>query len=128
MEELMNEQEIHALGLQALELWLEKHNFTIDYMQQEKYVVPHIFALSGKVLTVIVAAAGMYPNKGVVSEADKAAALKAAEELHALCAVASLGLVNMDGVAANDKELMGRPLKNGRFCADFSGLQYIQFE
>ena len=90
--------------------------------------MPHVFALSGKVLTVIVAATDMYPKKGVVTEADKAAALKVANELHALCAVASIGLVNDDGVAANDKELMGKPLKNGQYKADFSGLEYIQFE
>lgn len=128
MEELLNEQEIHTLGLQALSLWLEKHNFAVDYMQTEKDVVPHVFALSGKVLTVIVAAVDMYPKKGVVSDVDKAAALKVAGELHALCAVASIGLANMDGVATGDKELIGKPLKNGHYQADFGGLEYIQFE
>ena len=111
----MNDQEIHMLGLQALIPWLEGHNYVVDYVQPEKCAVPHVFALSGKVLTV-------------VTEADKAAALKVANELHALCAVASIGLVNDDGVAANDKELMGKPLKNGQYKADFSGLEYIQFE
>ncbi len=62
MEELLNEQEIHTLGLQALSLWLEKHNFVVDYMQTEKCVVPHVFALSGKVLTVIVAACLLYTS------------------------------------------------------------------
>ena len=128
MEELLNDQELHMLGLQALVPWLEQHNFKVDYMQPEKCVIPHIFALSGEILTVIVAAAAMYPNKGQVSEADKAAALKVANELHGLCAVASIGLVNIDGVAAEDKELMGKPLRSGRYKADFSGLQYIQFE
>jgi len=128
VEELMNDQEIHMLGLQALIPWLEGHNYVVDYAQPEKCAVPHVFALSGKVLTVIVAATDMYPKKGVVTEADKAAALKVANELHALCAVASIGLVNDDGVAANDKELMGKPLKNGQYKADFSGLEYIQFE
>ena len=128
MEELMNDQEIHMLGLQALIPWLEGHQFVVDYVQPEKCAVPHVFALSGNMLTVIVAAADMYPNKGVVSEADKAAALKVANELHGLCAVASIGLINMDGVAANDKELMGKPLKSAPFQADFKGLEYIQFE
>ena len=90
--------------------------------------MPHVFALSGEMLTVIVAAADMYPNKGKVTEADKAAALQAANQLNGLCAVASIGLINMEGVAANDKELMGKPLKNGQYQADFSGLEYIQFE
>lgn len=116
------------LGLQALIPWLEGHGYTIDYLQPEKCAVPHIFALSGNVLTVIVVAADMYPNKGKVTEADKAAALKVANQLQGLCAVASIGLVNMDGVAANDKELMGKALKSGQFQADFSGLEYIQFE
>lgn len=128
MEELMNDQEIHMLGLQALIPWLEGHNFVVDYVQPEKCAVPHIFALSGKVLTVIIASTAMYPQKGVVTEADKAAALKVANELHGLCAVASIGLVNDDGILNNDKELMGKPLKNGHFKADFGGLEYIQFE
>ncbi|MDY4920979.1 MAG: hypothetical protein SO119_07930 [Phascolarctobacterium sp.] len=128
MEELMNDQEIHMLGLQALIPWLEGHNFVVDYVQPEKCAVPHVFALSGELLTVIVAAADMYPKKGQVTEADKAAALRAANELGGLCAVASIGLINVDGIAANDKELMGKPLKNGQFKADFKGLEYIQFE
>ena len=70
----------------------------------------------------------MYPNKGKVTEADKAAALQAANQLNGLCAVASIGLINMEGVAKDDKELMGKPLKDGQFQADFSGLEYIQFE
>lgn len=128
MNELMNDQEIHMLGLQALIPWLEGHNFVVDYVQPEKCAVPHVFALSGKMLTVIVAATDMYPKKGIVTEADKAAALKIANELNGLCAVASIGLVNDDGVLNNDKDLMGKPLKNGHFKADFSGLEYIQFE
>lgn len=128
MEDLMNDQELHRLGLQALVPWLEGHNFTIDFMQEDKYVVPHIFALSGKIMTVIVAASDMYPNRGTVSEGDKAAALKVAGELHALCAVASIGLVNIDGLASGDKELMSKPLKSGHYKADFRGLEYIQFE
>ena len=128
MEELLNDQEIHMLGLQALIPWLEGHGFVVDYVQPEKCAVPHVFALSGEMLTVIVAAADMYPNKGKVTEADKAAALHAANQLNGLCAVASIGLINMEGVAANDKELMGKPLKNGQYQADFGGLEYIQFE
>lgn len=128
MEELLNDQELHMLGLQALIPWLEQHNFKVDYVQPEKCAVPHIFALSGEMLTVIVAATDMYPNKGQVTEADKAAALKIANELHGLCAVASIGLVNTDGVVAEDKELMGKPLRSGQYKADFGGLQYIQFE
>lgn len=116
------------LGLQALIPWLEGHNFTVDYVQPRKCVLPHVFALSGKILTVIVVAADMYPRKGIVPEADKAAALRIANELNGLCAVASLGLLNVDGVAANDKELMGKPYKNGHYKADFSGLEYIRFE
>ena len=127
MEELLNDQEIHMLGLQALIPWLEGHVFVFDYVQPEKCAVPHVFALSGEKLTVIVAAADMYPNKGKVTEADKAAALQAANQLGGLCAVASIGLINMEGVAADDKELMGKPLKNGQYQADFSGLEYIQF-
>ncbi len=126
-EELMNEQEIHLLGLQALIPWLEGNKFVVDYVQPEKSAVPHIFALNGEFLTVIVAAADMYPNKGVVSETDKIAACKVAQELNGLCAVANIGLINVDGIAANDKELMGKPLKNGQFKADFQGLEYIPF-
>ena len=116
------------LGLQALIPWLESHNFVVDYVQPEKCAVPHVFAKSGELLTVIVAATDMYPKKGVVTEADKAAALKVANQLQGFCAVASIGLINMEGVAADDKELMGKPLKNGQYQADFSGLEYIQFE
>ena len=75
MENLLTDQEIHMLGLQALIPWLEGHGFVVDYVQPEECAVPHIFALSGEMLTVIVAAADMYPNKGKVTEADKAAAL-----------------------------------------------------
>lgn len=128
VEQLMNDQELHMLGLQALIPWLEQRKYTVDYVQPEKCAVPHVFALSGEILTVIVAATAMYPHKGVVAEADKAAALKVAGELNALCACASIGLVNMDGVAANDKELMGKPLRDGQYQADFSGLEFIQFE
>lgn len=128
MDELLNEQELHMLGLQALVPWLEGHNFTIDYLQPQKEILPHVFALSGKILTVIVAASAMYPNKGVVNEADKAAALKVAEELHALCAVASIGLVNIDGLEEYDREIMGTPSRSGHYRADFSGLEYIRFE
>ena len=71
-QQLLTEQEIHELGLQALVPWLESHNFKIDYMQTDMNTVPHIFALSGKILTVIIAATSMYPHKGVVGEADKA--------------------------------------------------------
>ena len=66
MEELLNDQEIHMLGLQALIPWLAGHGFVVDYVQPEKCAVPHVFALSGEMLTVIVAAADMYPNKGKV--------------------------------------------------------------
>ena len=126
-QRLLTEQEIHELGLQALVPWLEQHNFKIDYMQTDKNVVPHIFALSGKILTVIVAATAMYPDKGVVPEGDKAYALRVAGDLHALCATASIGLVNVDGLPAADKKLMGTPLRDGHYKADFGGLEYIQF-
>lgn len=128
MENYMNDQEMHLLGLQALVPWLEGHQYKVDFVQPEKNAVPHVFALNGELLTVIVAAADMYPNKGVVSEADKAAALKVAGELNALCAMARIGLVNVAGMVANDKELMGKAEKGGKFKADFSGLEYIQFE
>lgn len=36
MEELLNDQEIHMLGLQALIPWLEGHGFVVDYVQPEK--------------------------------------------------------------------------------------------
>ena len=52
-QQLLTEQEIHELGLQALVPWLESHNFKIDYMQTDMNTVPHIFALSGKILTVM---------------------------------------------------------------------------
>ena len=68
-KDLLTEQELHELGLQALTPWLEQHNFKIDYMQTDMNTVPHIFALSGKILTVIVAATAMYPHKGVVGDA-----------------------------------------------------------
>lgn len=128
MAELLNEQELHLLGLQALIPWLEERKYTVDYVQPEKTAVPHIFALSGKILTVIVAATAMYPQKGYIAEADKAAALKVAEELNALCACASIGLVNVDGVEQGDKLLMGTPLRSGKYRADFSGLEFIHFE
>lgn len=80
-QQLLTEQEIHELGLQALVPWLESHNFKIDYMQTDMNTVPHIFALSGKILTVIIAATAMYPHKGVVGEADKAYAMRVATGL-----------------------------------------------
>ena len=55
-QQLLKKQEIHELGLQALVPWLESHNFKIDFMQTDMNTVPHIFALSGKILTVIIAA------------------------------------------------------------------------
>lgn len=128
MEDLLNEQEIHLLGLQALVPWLESRHYKIDYLQPDKYAVPHIFALSGSILTVIVVAVDMYPHKGVVTDIAKAAALKVAGEMNALCAIASIGLVNIDGVAAADKNILGKPARNGHFKADFGGLQYIHFE
>lgn len=128
MGNLLNEQELHLLGLQALVPWLESKNYKIDYVQPDKDAVPHIFALSGKVLTVIVAATAMYPHKGVVAEADRAAALKVAGELNALCAMASIGMVNVDGLETADREWMARPARDGHFRADFSGLEYLQFE
>lgn len=126
-QQLLSEQEIHELGLRALTPWLEQHNFKIDYMQTDRNVVPHIFALSGKILTVIVAATAMYPHKGVVGEADKAYAMRVATQLGALCATASIGLVNVDGLPEGDKKLMGTPLKTGHYKADFSGLEYIHY-
>lgn len=41
-QQLLTEQEIHELGLQALVPWLESHNFKIDYMQTDMNTVPHI--------------------------------------------------------------------------------------
>ena len=125
-QQLLTEQEIHELGLQALVPWLESHNFKIDYMQTDMNTVPHIFALSGKILTVIIAATSMYPHKGVVGEADKAYAMRVATQLGALCATASIGLVNVDGLP-DDKKLMGTPMRNGHYKADFSGLEYIHY-
>lgn len=40
----------------------------------------------------------MYPHKGVVGEADKAYTMRVATQLGALCATASIGLVNVDGL------------------------------
>ena len=39
-QQLLTEQEIHELGLQALVPWLESHNFKIDYMQTDMNTVP----------------------------------------------------------------------------------------
>ena len=33
MDELLNDQEIHMLGLQALIPWLEGHGFVVDYVR-----------------------------------------------------------------------------------------------
>lgn len=128
MEDLLNEQELHLLGLQALVPWLESKNYKVDYVQPDRNAVPHVFALSGKMLTVIVAASAMYPKKGVVSQADRAAALKVAGQLNALCAMALIGLVNVDGLESGNKDLMATPARDGHFKADFSGLEYLQFE
>ena len=44
-QQLLTEQEIHELGLQALVPWLESHNFKIDKNQNELFILI-LFALS----------------------------------------------------------------------------------
>ena len=52
--------------------------------------------------------------------------MRVATQLGALCATASIGLVNVDGLP-DDKKLMGTPMRNGHYKADFSGLEYSHY-
>lgn len=128
MEELMNEQEIHEFGLQVLVQWLEGRGYDIEFVQPDRNSLPHVFAKSGGQLTLIIAATDIYPRKGRISDRDKAAVLELGQKLNAQCACAYLGLANAEGVDRKDKILAGKAYKKARFVADFSGLEFIQFE
>ncbi len=127
-EELMTEQEIHLFGLQVLIQYLETKGYEIEFAQPEKHRLPHVIAKMGDQLTFIIAATDMYPNKGKISDADKAAVLDHAKQFNAQTACAYLGLANAEGVETKNKELMTKAYRNARFLTDFSGLEMICFE
>lgn len=127
-EELMNEQEIHLFGLQVLIQYLEGKGYEIEFAQPDKKSLPHVIAKSGDQLTFIIAATDMYPNKGNISDSDKAAVLEHAKQFEAQTACAYLGLANAEGVETNNKALMSKAYRNARFVTDFGGLEFICFE
>ena len=127
-EELMTEQEIHLFGLQVLIQFLEGKGYEIEFAQPDKASLPHVVAGCGDQITFIIAATDVYPNKGKVSDADKAAVLEHAKQFNANCACAYLGIANAVGVENKDKALMGKAYRNARFVTDFGGLEFICFE
>lgn len=126
--ELMTKEEIHVFGLQVLIQYLENKGYEIEFAQPDQNNIPHIIAKSGDQLTFILAATDIYPNKGKISDEDKAAVLEHAKNFNAQSACAYLGLANAEGVEKGDKELTGRAYKDARFMTDFSGLEFICFE
>lgn len=127
-EELMTEQEIHLFGLQVLIQFLESKGYEIEFAQPDKASLPHVVVKMGEQITFIIAATDVYPNKGKVSDADKAAVLEHAKQFNANCACAYLGIANAVGVEKKDKALMGKAYRNTRFVTDFGGLEFICFE
>lgn len=126
--ELLTEQEIHEKGLMIVIQWLQQHGFDIEFAQPGKHELPNILARSGEIYTYILVGVDMYPNKGTIAEADKAAMLEHTQANGGLAACAHVGLANAYAVEAGEKHRIGRAEKNARFVADFGGLQYIQFE
>lgn len=126
--ELMTKDEIHVFGLQVLIQYLEGKGYEIEFAQPDAKNIPHIIAKSGEQLTFILAATDIYPNKGKISDEDKAAVLEHAKSFNAQSACAYLGLANAEGVEKGDKELTGKAYKDARFMTDFSGLEFICFE
>ena len=125
---LMTEAEIHNFGLQLIQEFLEKKGFTIELIQPDKNTLPHIIAKKEEQLTFVLVATDVYPKKGVLTDRDKAAVLDHAKQFNAQTACASIGIVNAEGVEKKDKRLMGKAYGDAPFMADFSGLEFIQFE
>ena len=125
---LMTEAEIHNFGLQLIQEFLEKKGFTIELIQPDKNTLPHIIAKKEEQLTFVLVATDVYPKKGVLTDRDKAAVLDHAKQFNAQTACASIGIVNAEGVEKKDKRLMGKAYGDASFMADFSGLEFIQFE
>lgn len=125
MEKIYTNQQLHEFGLQLVIQHLEGKGFTVEFAQRLKEALPHVFAKHGQTMTVIAVAVDMYPNKGKIADGDKEALKDVAKQLNGKAAVASFGLVNAAGLESNDKELMGKPLADAKFLADFSGLEYL---
>ncbi len=126
--ELMNKEEIHIFGLEVLVQYLQNNDYKIIFVQPKKEQLPNVLAEKDDAVVFILASTDVYPNKGVVSDVDKAAALEHAKEFDAQVACAYLGIANAEGVEKNDKELCSKAYKNAGFVTDFSGLEYIQFQ
>ena len=127
-KDLLTEQEIHEQGLMAVIQWLEKNGNEVIFAQPGKHDLPNLLIKNGNILTYVLVGVAMYPNKGTVDEQDKVLLLQHTQENGALAAIASIGLANAYAVETGDKARIGVPERNARFLADFSGLQYIQFE
>ena len=125
---LMTEAEIHNFGLQLIQEFMEKKGFEIECIQPDKNSLPHIIAKQGEQLTFVIVATDVYPNKGVIADKDKAALLDHAKQFNAQTACAYIGIVNAEGVEKKDKRLMSKAYVDAPFMADFSGLEFIQFE
>ena len=125
---LMTEAEVHNFGLQLIQDFLEKKGFAIEFVQPDKNSLPHIIAKQGEKLTFVIVATDVYPKKGAIEDRDKAALLDHAKQFNAQTACAYIGIVNAEGVEKKDKRLMSKAYTDARFMADFSGLEFIQFE
>lgn len=128
MPELMTKNEIHEFGLQILSRYLEANAYQIEMMHPNMDVFPHIVARKNGQLVFIIAATGVYPNKGSFNDTEKAALLENAAKFNAQAACAYLGIANAEGAKAGDRKLCGKAYKNADFLTDFGGLEFIYFE
>lgn len=128
MAELMNEQEIHEFGLEILVKYLFDKGYEIKMVQPEIEQIPHMIITKNDLEIFVVAATGVYPTKGAVADASKAALIENALKHGAQAAMARLGIVNAAGVELGQKDLLGKAYKDAKFLTDFSGLEFIQFE
>ncbi len=126
MAKALTAAELHQTGLALLLQWLEANGNQIEMAQPERGVLPHIITKNGSLLTFIVADFACYPAKGRVDEAARAALAAQAEKFGAFAAIAEVGLANAAGIAARDRELLGRAEAGASYVLDFAGLQYLR--
>lgn len=122
---LMSAEEIHAFGLEAILPFLEKEGVAIESANRDPGINPQVVGQRRGSLAFIFVRTALYPNKGVLSEAQSMQCLGWAEKHRATAFFASVGLActiypNKSPVKSGAD--MRLPIRDAGFAVAYTGL------
>jgi hypothetical protein len=125
---LMNAEEVHAFGIQVILPFLEKEGLAIHSVNPDPRTSPQVVGQRGGSLAFVFVRTALYPNKGVLTEAQRLQCWDWAVKHRATAYFASVGFACAKypdkSPVTNDADAQ-RPIRGAGFAVDYKGLVVI---